>query len=57
MSIPSIFSPENIDTMLFVDGGVIRNFPVQEVKDMGADYVIELEGNLNKITRPGILSH
>jgi len=40
MSIPSIFAPEIIDTMVFVDGGVIRNFPVDEVKKMGADYVI-----------------
>ncbi len=40
MSIPSIFIPENIDTMLLVDGGVIRNFPVEEVIKMGADLVI-----------------
>jgi len=40
MSIPSIFTPESIDTMLFVDGGVIRNFPVEEVIGMGADIVI-----------------
>jgi len=23
-----------------VDGGVVRNFPVRDVKDMGADYTI-----------------
>lgn len=40
MSIPSIFAPESIDTMLLVDGGMIRNFPVEEVKKMGADIVI-----------------
>ena len=40
MSIPSIFAPEIIDTMVFVDGGVLRNFPVDEVREMGADYVI-----------------
>lgn len=40
MSIPSLFSPESIDTALFVDGGVLRNFPVSEVLEMGADIVI-----------------
>lgn len=40
MAIPSIFTPVEIDSNLYVDGGVVRNFPVQEVIDMGADIVI-----------------
>jgi NTE family protein len=40
MAIPGVFTPEEIDGKLYVDGGVIRNFPVQEVIDMGADLVI-----------------
>ena len=40
MSIPSIFTPEIIDTLLLVDGGVTKNFPVQEARDMGADIII-----------------
>ena len=40
MAIPSIFAPESIDNMLLVDGGVIRNFPADEVIKMGADIVI-----------------
>lgn len=40
MAIPGVFTPEEIDGNLYVDGGVIRNFPVQEVLDMGADLVI-----------------
>ncbi len=40
MSIPSIFAPKDIDTLLLVDGGVTKNFPVEEVRKMGADYVI-----------------
>ncbi|WP_109829999.1 patatin-like phospholipase family protein [Reichenbachiella versicolor] len=40
MAIPSIFTPVEIDSKLLVDGGLVRNFPVQEVKDMGADVVI-----------------
>jgi len=40
MSIPTVFSPVEKDDMLLVDGGVIRNFPVQECLEMGADIII-----------------
>ncbi len=40
MSIPSIFAPRSIDTLLLVDGGLTRNFAVQEAINMGADIVI-----------------
>ncbi len=40
MAIPSVFTPVQIDSILLVDGGVVRNFPVTEVRDMGANYVI-----------------
>ncbi len=40
MSIPSVFSPVEIDNRLLVDGGVIRNIPVSDIKRMGADIAI-----------------
>jgi NTE family protein len=40
MSIPSVFSPEKIDTMLLVDGGLLVNFPVEQAIQMGADIII-----------------
>ena len=40
MSIPTFFTPMEIDSNIYVDGGLIRNFPVQEVIDMGADIII-----------------
>jgi NTE family protein len=41
MAIPSIFAPVVLDSgHVVVDGGVIRNFPVEEVIKMGADIVI-----------------
>ena len=40
MSIPTVFSPVEKDDLLLIDGGVIRNFPVQECLDMGADIII-----------------
>ena len=39
-AVPSIFTPLKMDTMLLVDGGLIRNFPATEVKEMGADILI-----------------
>jgi len=39
-SVPSIFTPLRIDTLLLLDGGLIRNFEVTEAKKMGADIVI-----------------
>lgn len=40
MAIPSIFSAVTIGDKKLVDGGVVRNFPVKNVKEMGADIVI-----------------
>lgn len=40
ISLPSIFNPVQVDDRLFVDGGVTRNLPVQDVKVLGADYTI-----------------
>jgi len=39
-SVPSIFTPLRIDTLLLLDGGLIRNFEVTEAKNMGADIII-----------------
>lgn len=40
MAIPSVFTAVNFDTTKLVDGGIIRNFPVIDAKEMGADYII-----------------
>jgi len=40
MSIPTVFSPIEKDTLLLIDGGAVRNFPVQDCKKMGADIII-----------------
>ncbi|MCO5231982.1 MAG: patatin-like phospholipase family protein [Chitinophagales bacterium] len=40
MSLPSIFSPIDTAGMILVDGGIINNFPVEELKNMGADFII-----------------
>ena len=43
MSIPSVFVPMEIDGRKYVDGGIIDNFPVGEVKKMGADIIIGVD--------------
>ncbi|GGE88338.1 NTE family protein [Chishuiella changwenlii] len=40
---PTMLDPVNIDGKIYVDGGVVNNFPVKEVKDMGADIIIGVE--------------
>lgn len=40
MAIPSVFAPVELDGHLLVDGGLIRNFPVSEAENMGADLII-----------------
>ncbi len=46
MAIPSVFTPVQYENKLLVDGGIVNNFPVLDVKEMGADYVIGV--NLNQ---------
>lgn len=40
LSIPSVFAPIRDGKRLCIDGGVVRNLPVQDVKVLGADYTI-----------------
>lgn len=40
MSIPGFFSPVEYMDLYLVDGGVINNYPVMNVKDMGAEFII-----------------
>lgn len=40
MAIPSVFTAVDYDSLRLVDGGIVRNFPVKDVKELGADYVI-----------------
>jgi NTE family protein len=37
---PTLFSPIEIDGELLVDGGVTNNYPIEEVRNLGADIII-----------------
>jgi NTE family protein len=40
MSVPGLFSPVEIEDHLYVDGGLVRNLPVDVARKMGVDLVI-----------------
>jgi NTE family protein len=40
---PSLFSPVEIDGKLLVDGGVANNYPIDEVRKLGADVIIGVD--------------
>ena len=40
MAVPGVFSPVELNGRLLVDGGLVRNLPVDVVRRMGADIVI-----------------
>lgn len=50
-SFPAIFSPCELGEHLFMDGGVLDNIPVYEVKKQGADKVIAVKFNSDAIDK------
>lgn len=43
MAVPAVFDPVRRDGALLVDGGLVRNLPVDIARDMGADVVIAVD--------------
>jgi len=41
-SFPAIFNPCKFKDHIFVDGGILDNVPVSQIKDFGADFVIAI---------------
>lgn len=42
-ALPSVFSPIILDDKLLVDGGVMNNYPIEEVRKLGADIIIGVD--------------
>lgn len=40
---PSLFSPVEIDGALLIDGGVTNNYPIDEIRKLGADIIIGVD--------------
>ncbi|GGD95728.1 patatin-like phospholipase family protein [Planktosalinus lacus] len=55
-ALPSLFSPLEINGQLLIDGGVTNNYPIQEVKKMGADVIIGIDVQDSLLTREGLKS-
>lgn len=56
MAIPILFDPVKIDDILYADGGLVNNFPAQQCRAMGADYVIGVSMSPGLETDPQNLS-
>lgn len=50
MAIPTVFTPVSINDTVYVDGGVVDNFPVDIARQMGADIVIGVDLIVQKNT-------
>lgn len=48
-SFPAVFSPCNFNEYIFMDGGILDNVPVNEVKKQGADVTISVTFEAEKI--------
>ncbi len=48
--LPSVFKPLDKDNKLLLDGGIVNNYPLKEVKDLGGEYIIgsDVQGNILK---------
>ncbi|MEM7486591.1 MAG: patatin-like phospholipase family protein [Bacteroidota bacterium] len=40
---PSLFEPSEIDGKVLIDGGVVNNYPINEVREMGANIIIGVD--------------
>lgn len=42
-TLPSLFEPAEVDGRILIDGGVLNNYPVEEVRALGPDLVIGVD--------------
>lgn len=42
-ALPSVFSPVILDERFLIDGGVTNNYPIEEVRKLGADIIIGVD--------------
>ena len=56
MAIPVLFDPVKIDGTLYADGGLVNNFPAEQCRAMGADFVIGVSMSPGLETDPDNLS-
>jgi NTE family protein len=42
-TLPSLFEPSEIDGQILIDGGVVNNYPLEEIKAKGAEIIIGID--------------
>ena len=55
-TLPSLFEPSIIDGKVLIDGGVVNNYPIDEVLAMGADIIIGVDVQHGLSDRDALLS-
>ncbi len=55
-TLPSIFEPITIGDKVLIDGGVVNNYPVERLKDLGADVVIGVDVQHDLLGREALSS-
>ncbi|MDT0294797.1 patatin-like phospholipase family protein [Mesonia ostreae] len=55
-AIPTIFSPVEIDGRLVSDGGIANNYPIEELKARGADFIIGVDVQDSLVDRENLQS-
>lgn len=53
---PSLFEPSEIDGEILIDGGVVNNYPINEIKALGADLIIGVDVQHGLATRESLSS-
>jgi len=53
---PTLFQPVNIDGQLLIDGGVVNNYPIDELKAKGMDIIIGIDVQDGLATREEMVS-
>ena len=53
---PSLFEPVTINGKVLIDGGVVNNYPIEKVRDMGADIIIGVDVQHGLSNRESLLS-
>jgi NTE family protein len=53
---PSLFEPSEIEGAILIDGGVVNNYPIEEVKEMGANVLIGVDVQHGLSNRESLMS-
>ncbi len=55
-TLPSLFEPTEIEEQILIDGGVVNNYPIDEVRAMGANKIIGVDVQHGLSNREALLS-